>query len=220
MRGRGLDSEWRGYLAIGGTADEPLVEGLLEPVRGSFSFAGKTFNLERGSIRRLKEQSEPFLDLVLVYKTSDLTARVTVSGTVDDPEIELTSEPARPQEEIIATILFGRSTGQLSAAEALQVAQTGATLSGGGRGDLNPLARARRVLQLDTLTVKSDEAGSSRLDAGAYVSEDVYVGFEQGLEVDSSTAKAEYEVIPNIFLEGRSSVDATNDVGVRWQLDY
>ncbi len=219
VRGRGLDSEWRGNFTVTGTAEDPRIDGRLEPVRGIFNLGGKTFTLEQGSIRFLPEQSEPFLDLALTYKTTELTARITISGTAADPKIDLSSDPEQPQEEIISAILFGRNTGQLSAVEALQVAEAAATLSGGS-GSLDPLSKARQILQLDTLTVTTDEEGEQRLDAGTYLADDLYVGFEQGLTAESGAAKAEYEVFPNIFLEGRTSADSTSDVGVRWQLDY
>ena len=101
---------------------------------------------------------------------------------------------------------------------ALQVAEAAATLS--GNAGLDPLGKARQILQLDTLTVTTDEEGQQRLDAGTYIADDLYVGFEQGLTAESGAAKAEYEVFPNIYLEGRTSADSTSDVGVRWQLDY
>ncbi len=219
VRGRGLDSEWRGNFTVTGTAEDPRIDGLLEPVRGVFNLGGKTFRLEKGSIRFLPEQSEPFLDLTLTYTATELTARITISGTAADPQIDLSSDPEQPQEEIISAILFGRNTGQLSAVEALQVAEAAATLSGGS-GALDPLSKARQILQLDTLTVTTDEEGQQRLDAGTYIADDLYVGFEQGLTAESGAAKAEYEVFPNIYLEGRTSADSTSDVGVRWQLDY
>ena len=218
VRGRGLDSEWRGNFTVTGTAEDPRIDGLLEPVRGTFSLAGKTFTLEKGSIRFLPEQSEPFLDLTLTYTATDLTARIAISGTAADPTIELSSDPEQSQEEIIAEILFGRNTGQLSAVEALQVAEAAATLS--GRGGLDPLGKAREILQLDTLTITTDEEGHQRLTAGTYIADDLFVGFEQGVTAGSGTAKAEYEVFPNIFLDARTSADSTGDVGVRWRLDY
>ena len=218
VRGRGLDSEWRGNFTVTGTAEDPRIDGLLEPVRGTFSLAGKTFTLEKGSIRFLPEQSEPFLDLTLTYTASDLTARITLSGTAADPTIELSSDPEQPQEEIIAAILFGRNTGQLSAVEALQVAEAAATLS--GSSGLDPLGKLRQILQLDTLTVTTDEEGRQRLSAGTYITDDLFVGFEQGVASGSGAAVAEYEVLPNIFLDARTSADSTGDVGVRWRLDY
>ena len=98
------------------------------------------------------------------------------------------------------------------------MAEAAATLS--GNAGLDPLGKARQILQLDTLTVTTDEEGQQRLDAGTYIADDLYVGFEQGLTAESGAAKAEYEVFPNIYLEGRTSADSTSDVGVRWQLDY
>ena len=50
IRGRGLDSEWSGRFKVKGTADAPVIEGDLSPVRGDFSFAGKSFKLQKGKV--------------------------------------------------------------------------------------------------------------------------------------------------------------------------
>ena len=50
VRGRGLDSEWRGQLAIGGTSDAPQITGSLQAIRGTFDVLGKTFRVTQGEI--------------------------------------------------------------------------------------------------------------------------------------------------------------------------
>ncbi len=51
VRGRGLDSEWRGRFDITGTSDVPHVAGGLEVVRGTFDFLGKTFRVTQAQNR-------------------------------------------------------------------------------------------------------------------------------------------------------------------------
>ena len=48
VRGRGLESEWQGELAITGTTSTPIIKGSIDSKRGAFNLLGKVFNLETG----------------------------------------------------------------------------------------------------------------------------------------------------------------------------
>jgi autotransporter translocation and assembly factor TamB len=222
VRGRGLDSEWRGSLQIGGTAQQPRIQGRLSPVRGSFDFAGRVFELSPdSSIQFLGGPTiDPELDLTATYRSSDLIANVLVFGAVSDPQIELTSSPPLPEDEILARVLFGKSSGQLSAGEAVQLAQAAETLQGGGGEGL--LGVARRTLGVDVLSfapgASGDEVGSLRI--GKYVSDDVFVGAEQGTTPGSSSAIVEWELTPNITVESEVGADNRSNATINWKFDY
>lgn len=221
VRGRGLDSEWRGNLQITGTAEQPRIQGRLQPVRGSFEFAGRVFMLESESTIQFlgTAQLDPELDLTATYSDDELLASIVISGPVSDPQFQLTSSPPLPEDEILARVLFGKGSGQLSAAEALQLAQAAATLQGGGDGLFDI---ARRTLGVDVLSFApgngADELGSLRV--GKYVTQDVFIGAEQGTKPGSSTAIVEWEVTPRITIESELGADSRSNVGVLWKWDY
>ncbi|MBY0432055.1 MAG: translocation/assembly module TamB, partial [Rhodospirillales bacterium] len=48
VRGKGLESEWRGDLQIGGTASVPVLSGKLTAERGTYDLIGRSFKLSRG----------------------------------------------------------------------------------------------------------------------------------------------------------------------------
>ncbi len=220
IRGRGLDSEWEGEFQVSGTAENPSVRGQLRPVRGNFSFAGKTFELQEGSITLLGGSDlNPELNLSAVYSASNIEARVQVYGSAKDPEFELTSTPSLPQEEIVSRILFERGTAQLSAAEAFQLSTTIASLSGeGGPGIID---QARQSLGLDVLSFGAGEEGSlGEVEAGKYIADGVFVGVRQGATPQSTSAVVEVEVTPNITVESENKSTGDTSVGVRWEWDY
>ncbi|MEX2631154.1 MAG: translocation/assembly module TamB domain-containing protein [Tistlia sp.] len=222
VRGRGLDSEWRGALEISGTAERPRILGRLSPVRGSFDFAGRVFELNPDStIQFLGGPTiDPELDLTATYRSSDLLASIVVYGAVSDPQLQLTSSPPLPEDEILARVLFGKTSGQLSAGEAVQLAQAAETLQGGGGEGL--IGIARRTLGVDVLSFApgdaGDEVGSLRI--GKYVSEDVFIGAEQGTGAGSSTAIVEWELTPNITVESEVGADSRSNASVKWKWDY
>ena len=225
VRGRGLDSEWRGDVHIGGTLADPQVTGALNVVRGQFDLAGNRLELQSGSVtfpegRRVKV--EPQLDIVAATQADDLLAELRIFGPVSDIKIELSSQPAMPSDEILSRLLFGKSAGELTAAQAFQLGQTALALSGrGGSGGL--LANVRKRFGLDFLDVESGDGSgldAARLSAGKYLRDDVYVGVKQGAQAGSSSAVIEYEFLPNLSLEGSVGANSEAGVGLNWEKRY
>ena len=73
----------------------------------------------------LQKKLDPSLDFTAQTKAAEVTAVVHITGLADAPQIELTSTPELPQDEILARLLFGEPAAQLTA---LQLVQTGAAL--------------------------------------------------------------------------------------------
>lgn len=221
VRGRGLTSEWAGNIDISGTAERPQVRGSLHPVRGDFDVLGKRFTLSEGKITIDGLDQDIDIDLTATYQRSDLTARVIVSGTASQPKLTLESTPELPQDEILARVLFNKSTGRLSAAEAAQLATAAASLASGEPGVLDKL---RTATGLDRLTLGSTQDSNgdevSTVEAGKNISDGVYVGVEQGLTAASSAAVVEVDVTKNIKLRSETTSEGSSRVGLRWEWDY
>ncbi|MDF2368373.1 translocation/assembly module TamB domain-containing protein, partial [Sneathiella sp.] len=222
IRGRGLDSEWQGNFAIRGTADKPLIEGNISPVRGQFTFAGKSFKLVEGEIALLGEKTiDPELSLKAQYTGSNVTAIVTISGTASNPKISFSSPDGLPQDEVLAQVLFGKSSGKLSAVEAVQLAETVAALSGklGSGGGITGFVRD--TLGVDVVSASTNEqTGESEVSVGKYVSDNVYVGVDQGTQSGGTRAKVQIELTPNISVESEMGQSTDSSVGIFWKWDY
>ena len=157
VRGRGLDSEWRGRVTINGSTQAPRIAGKLEVVRGTFDFIGKTFNLSKGVVSFTGGRSiDPTIDIVAQAQSTDITAIAAIAGTATQPTIKLSSEPALPRDEILSRLLFGASMSQISPAEGLELASAAASLAGGQ--SLDVLSRIRTGLGLDRLGLGSAPA--------------------------------------------------------------
>jgi translocation and assembly module TamB len=165
--------------------------------------------------------AEPEISAVAETKLPDLTARVEISGTVSKPSLRVTSEPAMPQEDVLAQILFGKTSGQLTALQAAQLVQTAATLSGkaGGPGIVD---KVRSAVGVDVLSVESGEGEKSgaSLKAGKYLTDDVFLSVKQGTQPGSQKVGVEVEVTPNVTVESNVGGDAEGNIGVNWKWDY
>ncbi|MBN2125633.1 MAG: translocation/assembly module TamB domain-containing protein, partial [Deltaproteobacteria bacterium] len=221
VRGRGLESEWKGDLHLGGTLAAPVIRGAFSVVRGRFSFMDRRFTLTKGTITMAGETPPvPRVHLEAEADAADMTARLTLSGPLESPDIHLGSVPEYPRDEILSRLLFGRTLAGISPVQALQLAQAVNILSGGRGFDL--MGRPRKWLGVDQLEVRQSEdvGGGATVSAGKYLSEKVYLEVERGLGPESGKASVEWEVTPNITVDTEAGANAQGGVGVRWEWDY
>jgi translocation and assembly module TamB len=154
VRGRGLDSIWRGRIVIAGSARAPILTGKLEVVNGTFDFIGKTLVLSSGTITFLGGSTiDPTIAIEAQAQSSDITAIVGIVGTATKPTITLSSVPQLPRDEILSRVLFGTSMSQISPAQGLELASAANALAGGP--SLDVLGSIRRRLGLDRLSLGS-----------------------------------------------------------------
>ena len=246
IHGRGLDTEFGCALTVGGTAAAPEPKGVMTLLHGRLEVLGKEFQFKRGTIRFAGGAgASPELDALAEAKAASITAQAELTGTVKAPKLVLTSSPAVPQDEVLSRLLFDKSVSQLGALEAVQLADSASQLIGIG-GSAGLVDRIRRTLGVDRLGVTStgtanplNPAGGktpagttgggkngkssglgSALEAGRYVSRDVYLGVQQGLTADSSRAKVEVGITDNVQAEVGVGVRADPEVGVKLQWDY
>lgn len=220
VRGRGLDSEWGGDLKVTGTLSSPRVQGQLRPLRGRYDFAGKIFTLREGSIAFAgKDEIDPALDLSAERRATDITAIIHVTGTARKPEITLESIPDYPQDEVLSRVLFNKSTGRLSAGEALQLAQAVGTLSGASDGG-GIMDFARGMLRLDVLRFSEQtEDSEGGAEAGKYINDRIYLGVE-GTATGETGVTVEIEITPRLKLEGDIGPKDKSQTGLKWKRDY
>lgn len=222
IRGRGLESEWEGKLKVRGTPDTPVITGELSPVRGQFTFSGKEFQLQKGTIQLMgKADMDPELSLSAKYEGKNVTAIVAIEGTASNPEISFSSPDGLPEDEVLSRVLFGKSASKLSALEALQLAQAVTEVSGTFGGGGGVMGFARQTLGVDVLSAGvNEETGNAEVSAGKYISENIYVGVAQGATAGSTAARVEIELTPNLSIESETDQTTNSSVGVFWKWDY
>lgn len=223
VRGRGLESEWNGAIAVAGEADAPVVTGQLDLKRGSFDIVGKRLALTQGNVRIEPDASkrlEAVVDVLAEYEGADFTVGARVKGPATDPEIELTSTPELPRDEILARMLFNKNAGALTAEESLQLAAAAASLVGGGGGGFDPVGDIRRATGIDTLRVDVGGEAGPAVEAGRYLTDDIYVGVRQGAAAGTGAVSVEVEVFDSVTLESEAAQDGSQKVGARLKWDY
>ncbi|BBK34501.1 autotransporter secretion inner membrane protein TamB [Stella humosa] len=216
VRGRGLDSEWRGDLRVAGTLDTPQVTGSIRTVRGRYDLLGRRFTVERGVISFDGAPTDARLDLLATAVANQLRATVTVSGSAMQPTLVLGSDPPLPQDEVLAQILFGRSTTQVTPGQAVQLAQAAAELAGIGSGS-GLVDRVRQSLGLDALDIGGDTGTS--VSFGRYITDDVFVKVNPNPGENASVVGVEIQVLPNVTVDAGVGSGGTS-LGLKYRFDY
>jgi translocation and assembly module TamB len=246
VQGRGLDAEMGGDLQIRGTTDSPRVSGGFDLQRGTFSVAGNKLNFTQGRVafsgQGLNHKIDPTLDFTAQTSIADATtATMRITGFADAPIFEFSSNPSRPQDDIMALLLFGVPANQLTPIQLAQIGVALASLSGvGGDSGLNPLVKLQKSLGLDRLTIGAGtttttatgiENSGASIEAGRYISKRIYI---EGRQTSAGTSQvgAVVDLTKHLKLQtrlgnGTASVQGTtpeNDpgssIGLTYQFEY
>ncbi len=223
IRGRGLDSEWGGSLALSGTMTAPRMRGTLDVLRGTFDFSRTRFALTQGQIVFTGgDRIDPSLAVRAEAPGPEFTSILIGSGRARAPSIRVTSDPVRPEETVMAQILFGKPPDELTALELIQIADAMATLSGRGGGGV--LSGTRRALGLDFLSFDTGTSAEGNRNAsvsvGQYVTPNIFVGTRRGAEAGSGSVTVEMGVSPNVTVDAEVRQDGQGSMGVDWRRDY
>jgi translocation and assembly module TamB len=222
ISGMGLESEWRTSLRVTGTTANPLVTGRAEVLRGTYSFAGRRFELDEGIITFTGSRPiDPRINIRASTQVEGTTATLLVNGTADTPRIELTSSPALPQDEILARLFFGESVTNISAMQAVQLAASLNALRGSG-GGLNPLGKLRSAAGVDRLRIlAADEAlgRGTAIAAGLHISNDIYVELVTDARGFTAT-QLEIALSKSLSLLSHVGSAGTSNFSIRYSKDY
>ena len=184
IRGQGLDVELSGDLALTYREGAPAVTGELAASRGHFIFLGRTFRMESGAITFYgEEEINPALDIHLTINLEGTLVRVTVGGTLLEPQLGFTSEPEMAEGDIMSFLIFGRPLEDLSNNQ-MDLVQRRAADMVTTFGSAQLEAKLAGQLGVDMVRIRDtrgDKKGSS-LVLGKYVSRKVLLEYEQALE--------------------------------------
>lgn len=222
VAGLGLDSEWGLDIALRGTVSDPRIGGSAQLVRGAYTFAGTRFELTRGRILfDVGEPINPRLDVLAETTKNSTNVNIAITGNALSPAIAFSSEPALPEEEILARLLFGGSVTSLSATDAVQLAAALAALQGGG-GGLDPIGKLRRSIGLDQLRIVSADPLTGRqtgVAIGKNITRSIYVELITDGRGYSAT-QVEYRITSWLALLGTVSTIGRDSVLVQVSKDY
>ncbi len=222
VTGRGLQSEWRGDMQLGGTSADPLLTGSAEVVRGYAMLLGRRFAMDEGRIVFTGPvPPDPQLNIELTAPVADYITRLSVIGQAGAPLIRISADPPLPEDEVMAMILFGRSIETMTPWQALALANSLRILGGSGGDTVDILNTTQSILRVDQIDIKQDEEGEgfSSVTVGKYFGQRLYVEGEKGFGEAEDTFTVTIELTPRIVLETEASPRIREGISLFWRKD-
>jgi translocation and assembly module TamB len=204
----------RGSLLLQKEPGGPLTfnEGIVVD-KGLLILSGKRFEILEGGLN-FRGRAEPNPDVEAEAKLSmgATTVFVNVTGTASNPLINLSSLPPMSQTDILSTIIFGRPANKLTTGQSRELsAQALALLGAAGRQELEKIFGP--ALTPDVVTVYNAPSTGSSLEAGKYLSEQLYLRYRQNLgPYGGQNVGLEYRFSRDFAVE--SQMGSTRDSGV------
>ena len=183
--------------------------GALEAIRGTYSILGRSFQVASGTIEFVGTPGiNPILDIVASTRVrqagtggsgnDNISIQATVSGTLADPRVSLTSEEgAIAESDLVSYLVFGVPTYQLATGQAAQVQDASRSLLGTTVGAGLSILQGTLASRLSSLVARGwgldyfeisqpkelglnslDVAGtlaSTTFEVGWYLEQDVFV---------------------------------------------
>jgi autotransporter translocation and assembly factor TamB len=196
--------------------DQVRLVGTVRPVRGTYDFQGRRFELQReGQLRFVGEtEINPILDITAtrMIPNTGVEARIHVTGTATAPELELTSNPPLEESDILALIVFNRPVNELGTGERSSLAATAGGIATGFIAA--PLGESiGRALDLDlfeiTTTTEDGDLGAG-VTLGQQIGDRAFLKLRQQFgERNITEFMLEYQLARFLRLEGTAAPETT-----------
>jgi translocation and assembly module TamB len=133
-------------------------------VRGTYQFQGRQFELARGGTLRFtgEEELNPILDVTATRQIPDtgVEAKIRITGSVKQPELQLSSTPPLDESDILSLIVFNRPINELGTGERTSLAATAGGIATGFIA--TPLGQSiGKALDLDLFEINTTGEGGS-----------------------------------------------------------
>jgi autotransporter translocation and assembly factor TamB len=215
-----------GELNVGKDPGGPItLAGTVNTVRGTYQFQGRQFELARNGTLRFTGDADfnPVLDVTATRKIPDtgVEARVRITGTLQSPELALSSTPPLEESDVLALIVFNRPINELGTGERASLAATAGGIATGFIA--TPLGESiGRALDLDLFEITASTEGDT-LGAGVTIGEQIgertFIKLRQQFgERTYSEFLLEYQIADFLRLVGAAAPEtsgAANRIGQR-----
>ena len=172
--------------------------GAVNTVRGFYDFQGRRFTILRDGTVRFEglDPTNPSLDLKAERVIQAVTAQVHVRGTVQKPEIELSSMPPLDQADILSLIVFNQPVNALGEGDQVTLAQRAQAMAiGSVTGAIAQSIGSALNLEEFEINMAPEGGSGPEVTLGQQVGQNLYLKVQQGIGAQSTTnVILEYEL--------------------------
>lgn len=220
VREAGFDGGLRGELKLVTEQQELRAYGRIAAADATYRAYGKTLQVDPGIVVFDGPLRNPALQIEAWRKNQEVPAGVRVSGNLEQPRVELISDPPLPEGAKLSWLVLGRAPTETTGAD-LAVLQTAASAML-GRADSVPITtRIADAVGLDELAVRGSSQIESRVVAvGKRLSERLYLTYEAGVGAAAQNlVKIDLSLTERITLRAQTGTSSGAGVFYRYSWD-
>lgn len=219
----GVKGRMEGSVAVTAAPGHPLTgKGTLIVHDGIYVVRNRALDISRGKFFFLGGPLvNPGIDVLAQKKNNSRTVGVLVSGTVDDMEVKLFSDPPMGESEILTALLSGRpyaeNDHQMSKTVEDAVAGVGLEKGGAILGDI--LSGFENQFLLDNIYMESgEEASDVSVMIGKELFKDMYISYGYDPFKASGVFKARYDLWKRFSVETEIGAEQTG-ADLLWSIE-
>ncbi len=208
-----------GEFKIVGDTSRVIILGAFDITEGTIDYRGSRYELARGSLDfQDPRRNNPRLDFLAETRRGNVSVIVSVTGTLEKYEVELSSDPPYSKNDIVSLLSLGVTSGALAeGGGAVPAAEAAAIALGPVTGGVTE--EIRTVIGLDKFAIEPsfstrENTFEPRFTIGKTFGDrfSVSVSTTVGTAQESS-ASAEFRVLENVYLEGTWEGSTTTQEG-------
>lgn len=210
----GLKARLTGNLLVSQDKQTLGLSGQIKIPQGRFRAYGQDLLVRQGELLFSGSPDHVLLNMEAIRNPEStengVIAGVRVSGSSDNPHIEVFSDPAMSQQEALSYLLRGQGLqSQQSNSEAMTSALVGLGVAQSGR----IIGKIGETFGITNLTLDTESVGSgSQVVLSGYVLPGLQVKYGVGIFDSLATLTLRYRLLPRLYLEAVSGVDQALDL--------
>jgi autotransporter translocation and assembly factor TamB len=158
----------------------------------------------------------PTIDIEAETKVRETMVRIHLTGTIEEPKLDFTSEPSQTESDIVSLLLFGRTSSELTSGETNFVQEQAGTVAA-SYVSAQLEREVGQKLGLDVVEIQAAE-GNERVAVGKYVSSNTLVRAYQEMGTESYGGVAVEHALSNEFdLEVSADDRGESGIDLLWK---
>jgi translocation and assembly module TamB len=209
----GLEGDLIGNLNVSQQEKGPFISGEINIEEGTYRSFGQDLVINKGKILFNGPADQPYVAIEAIRNPDntqdDVIAGIRVNGAVDEPKVDIFSEPSMPQANALSYLLRGQDIGSEAGGDAMTTTLIGLSLAKSGKvvGEIGE-AFGVQDLALDTAGSGDD----SQVTVSGYLTSDLQVKYGVGIFNSLGEFTVRYRLLTGLYLEAISGLDSAVDL--------
>jgi len=219
LAGFGLDSTVAGELRVTERPGEVSRASGEIRVAGTYEAFGRKLTIERGRLQYAGTAlDDPQLDILAERKLEDVTAKLRVTGTAQNPKLDVYTDPVMSRTDAMSYLLTGKPASDLHGEDGAEV-QSAAQFVGSGLGNRLAKKFGGKVGLVDEVGVEQNtDLGGSAFTVGKYLSPRLFVSYGVGLFEPGTAITVRWKLSERWSLEANDTPEDQH-AGVRYRIE-